>query len=96
MERGPADEAVVIVKLGAEEPVVTWGRVNHRVSGREAGGEGVEPVSGQQDWLKTMGLRSARQGVLEYPRRSSWRDRGARIVERLMQDRSVKGVAMTD
>jgi len=40
MERGPADEAVVIVKPGAEEPMVTWGRVNHRVSGREAGGEG--------------------------------------------------------
>jgi hypothetical protein len=40
MERGPAEEAIVIVKLGAEDPVVTQVRVKHRVSGREAGGEG--------------------------------------------------------
>jgi hypothetical protein len=37
---GPAEEAIVIVKLDAEEPVVTPGRVKHRVSGKEAGDEG--------------------------------------------------------
>jgi hypothetical protein len=39
MGRGPADEAVVIVKLGACDPAVTSVRVKHRVSGKEAGGE---------------------------------------------------------
>ena len=40
MGRGPADEAVVIVKSGAEDAVVTQLRVKHRVSGKAAGGEG--------------------------------------------------------
>jgi hypothetical protein len=35
MGRGPADEAVVIVKLGADDLVVTQVRVKHRASGRE-------------------------------------------------------------
>ena len=34
MGRGPADEAVVIVKLGARDPAVTSVRVKHRTSGR--------------------------------------------------------------
>jgi hypothetical protein len=40
MERGPADEAVVIVKPGADEVMVTWLRVKRQDSGREARGEG--------------------------------------------------------
>jgi hypothetical protein len=36
MGRGPTDEAVVIVKPGAGDPVVTQVRVKHRVSAREA------------------------------------------------------------
>ena len=36
MGRWPAEEAVVIVKPGAEDPVVTQVRVKHRVSAREA------------------------------------------------------------
>ena len=36
MGRGPADEAVVIVKPGAGDPVVTQVRVKHRASAREA------------------------------------------------------------
>jgi hypothetical protein len=35
MGRGPADEAVVIVKPGADDPVVTQVRIKHRGSGRE-------------------------------------------------------------
>jgi hypothetical protein len=35
IERGPADEAVVIVKLGAEEAVVTSRRGKRPVSGRK-------------------------------------------------------------
>ena len=35
MGRGPADEAVVIVKRGADDPVVTQVRVKHRASGRK-------------------------------------------------------------
>jgi len=40
MGRGPADEAVVIVKSGAGDPVVTQVRIKHGISGRDAGGEG--------------------------------------------------------
>jgi hypothetical protein len=40
MGRGPADDAVVIVKPGAEEAAVTSLRGKQRVSGKEAGGEG--------------------------------------------------------
>ena len=34
MNRGSADEAVVIVKFGADEFMVTWRRVKHRISDR--------------------------------------------------------------
>jgi hypothetical protein len=34
MNRGSADEAVVIVKFGADEFMVTWRRINHRISDR--------------------------------------------------------------
>ena len=34
MNRGSTDEAVVIVKFGAEEFMVTWRRVKHRISDR--------------------------------------------------------------
>lgn len=38
--RGSADEAVVVVKLGADEDAVTYLRVKLSASGRDAGGEG--------------------------------------------------------
>ena len=34
MNQGPADEAVVIVKFGADDFMVTWMRVKHRTSHR--------------------------------------------------------------
>jgi hypothetical protein len=34
MNRGSADEAVVIVKFGADEFMVTWRRVKYRISDR--------------------------------------------------------------
>jgi len=34
MDRGPADEAVVIVKFGASDFMVTWMRVKHRIRDR--------------------------------------------------------------
>jgi hypothetical protein len=40
MGRGPAEEAVVIVKPGAGDPAVTQVRVKHRDSAKEGGGEG--------------------------------------------------------
>ncbi len=40
MGRGPADEAVVIVKFGADDPVVTQVRIKHRISDKEVVGEG--------------------------------------------------------
>ena len=35
IERGPAEDAVVIVKSGAEEVVETWLRVKHQIRGRK-------------------------------------------------------------
>jgi len=40
MGRGPAEEAVVIVKPDAEDPVETPGRTKHQASARDGGGEG--------------------------------------------------------
>ena len=34
MDQGPADEAVVIVKFGASDFMVTWMRVKHRIRDR--------------------------------------------------------------
>jgi hypothetical protein len=34
MNRGSTDEAVVIVKFGADEFMVTWRRAKHRISDR--------------------------------------------------------------
>ncbi len=38
--RGPKEEAIVIVKPGADDPAVTQRRVKHWVSDRDVGGEG--------------------------------------------------------
>jgi hypothetical protein len=35
MNRGSSDEAIVIVKFGADEFMVTWRRVKHRISDRK-------------------------------------------------------------
>ena len=40
MGRGSADEAIVVVKLSADEDAVTYLRVKRIVSCRDAGGEG--------------------------------------------------------
>jgi hypothetical protein len=40
MNRGFADEAVVVVKADAEEVMVTWQRVKQRQSDKEVGDEG--------------------------------------------------------
>jgi hypothetical protein len=40
MDRGSTDEAVVTVKLDADDAVVMQLRVKHPASGKEAGGEG--------------------------------------------------------
>jgi hypothetical protein len=40
MNRGSADEAVVVVKVGADDFMVTWMRVKRRESDRDVGDEG--------------------------------------------------------
>ena len=75
MGRGPADEAVVIVKPGACDPVVTSVRVKHRASAREGGGEGRNTEAGIGRLLKTVGRRSARTGAGEWPGRKHWPNR---------------------
>jgi hypothetical protein len=40
MGRGSADEAIVVVKLDADEDAVTYLRVKHSASDKEVGGEG--------------------------------------------------------
>ncbi len=40
MGRGSEEEAIVIVKPGADDPEGTQVRIKHRISAKEAGGEG--------------------------------------------------------
>ena len=35
MNRGSSDEAIVIVKFGADDFMVTWMRIKHRISDRK-------------------------------------------------------------
>ncbi len=58
MERGPAEEAVVIVKSGAEEAVVTSLRVKRQASGRRLEVKGGTRKRSMK-LLETIGLRSA-------------------------------------
>jgi len=57
--RGSADEAVVVVKLRADEDVVTYLRINLSVSGRNAGGEGWNMLPRSAISLETVVMRSA-------------------------------------
>jgi len=68
MERGPAEEAVVIVKPGAGEVVVTQLRVKRQVSGRQ-----LEMKGGQRQWsrklIKDDEFEISLSGATDYPRR---------------------------
>ncbi len=57
--RGSADEAVVVVKLKAEEDTVTYLRVKLSVSGSNVGGEGRNMLSKTDIPLETVVMRSA-------------------------------------
>ncbi len=57
--RGSADEAVVVVKLKAEEDTVTYPRIKLSDSGSNAGGEGRNMSQGTEVSLRTIVLRSA-------------------------------------
>jgi len=53
MNRGSADEAVVIVKFGAGDFMVTWMRIKHRISDRKLevkGGTRKRPWPLIRDW----------------------------------------------
>jgi hypothetical protein len=59
MNRGSADEAVVIVKFGADEFMVTWRRIKHRISDRKLevkGGTCKRPWPLIKDWRTEISL----------------------------------------
>jgi hypothetical protein len=68
MNRGSADEAVVIVKFDAGESMVTWTRIKHRTSGRKPevkGGTRKRPRPLIIDWRSEISLI----GATDYLRR---------------------------
>ena len=68
MNRGLADEAVVIVKFGADDFMVTWMRAKHRTSDRTLkvkGGTRKRLWPLIKDWRTEIGLI----GAVDYSRR---------------------------
>ena len=68
MNRGLTDEAVVIVKFGADEFMVTWTRAKHRISDRMSevkGGTRKRPWSSIKDRRPEISLI----GAVDYSRR---------------------------
>ena len=86
MERGPAEEAVVIVKPGADEPAATSVRVNHPVSDRrlEVKG-GTRKRSGAL--MRDQGSEISEWRAEDYPRRRLRANRPCRIDDRPLQKR---------
>jgi hypothetical protein len=71
MNRGSADEAVVIVKFGADDFMVTWMRAKHRISNRT-----LEVKGGTRKWswtlIKDWRAELSQTGTGDYPRRKQW------------------------
>ena len=65
MGRGPADEAVVVVKLEADEDAVTYPRIKLTVSGRDAGGEGWNMLPSAEILLQIIAMRPAMRAFFE-------------------------------
>ena len=68
MNRGLTDEAVVIVKFGADEVMVTWLRVKHRISDRMLE---VKGGTRRGSWLLIKDWRTeiSLEGTVDYSRR---------------------------
>jgi hypothetical protein len=84
MNRGSTDEAVVIVKFGAGDFMVTWMRIKHRNSNRRLevkGGTCKRPWPLIIDWQSEI----SRIGTCGYPRRKQWTNRWCKIDERQLQ-----------
>ena len=82
MNRGSADEAVVTVKFGADEFMVTWRRAKHRTSDRMLE---VKGGTRRSSWLliKDRGLRSAWKERLAIRVVNSGRTSRARLMKAL-------------
>ena len=68
MNRGSADEAGVIVKFGANEFMVTWRRVKHRISDRKSE---VKGGTCKRPWplIRDQRTEISRTGAVDYLRR---------------------------
>ena len=64
MGRGFADEAVVVVKLKADEDTVTYLRVKLSVSGTDAGGEGRNMLLRPEISIETIVTRFSHRSTL--------------------------------
>jgi hypothetical protein len=92
MGRGPADEAVVAVKVGADEDAVTYPRVKLPSSGpaeSRTGGEGWNMCPRFDVPLETIVWRSALKGAASLLKRITRRCGTEGIVDQAMQ-REVK------
>ncbi len=68
MERGPAEDAVVIVKSGAEEVVETWLRVKRQIRGRRLEVKG-RPRKRSMKLIRDHRSEISQNGAPECPRR---------------------------
>ena len=68
MNRGSADEAVVIVKFDADEFMVTWRRIKHRISDRRLE---VKGGTCKRPWplIKDQRTEISLTGAVDYSRR---------------------------
>ena len=66
--RGSTEEAVVVVKLRADEDAVTYLRIKLSVSGSNAGGEGRNMLPRSGISLETVVMRSALGALFERKR----------------------------
>ena len=86
MKRGPAEEAVVIVKPGADDPAVTLVRVKHQVSDRRLE---VKGRTRKRSWvlMRDQGSEISEWRAEDYPRRRRRANRPCRIDDRPLQKR---------
>jgi hypothetical protein len=68
MNRGSTDEAVVVVKVGADELMVTWRRVKHRNSNMMLEAKG---GTCKRPWplIKDRRVEISQTGAVDYSRR---------------------------
>jgi hypothetical protein len=86
MNRGPTDEAVVAVKLGADEFMVTWMRVKHRENDRKSEAKG---GTRKRSWplIKDRRVEISLTGATDYLHRKQRTNQAREITDNPLQTR---------